>query len=80
MRVSKETKFGYGFLLAGMGLPFLIDKLLGAVPALIVAAICNGPTDPDTKKVLINCKDRIFLSEKVLRWTVFLRFRSTEIR
>ena len=43
-----------------MGLPFLIDKLLGAVPALIVAAICNGPTDPDTKKVLINCKDRNF--------------------
>ena len=32
--------FGYGFLLAGAGLPYLIDKLLGPIAALIVAAIC----------------------------------------
>ena len=33
--------FGYGFLLAGAGLPYLIDKLLGPIAALIVAAICT---------------------------------------
>jgi len=38
--MAKETKFGYGFLLAGTGLPYLIDKLLGPVLALIVASAC----------------------------------------
>lgn len=38
--MSKETKFGYGFLLAGVGVPYLIEKLLGAVAALVIAALC----------------------------------------
>jgi hypothetical protein len=41
MRMGKETKFGYGFLLAGVGLPYLIDKLVGELAALIVAAVCT---------------------------------------
>jgi hypothetical protein len=40
--VSKETKFGYGFLLAGVGVPNLIDKLFGASTlALVIAALCT---------------------------------------
>src|SRR5437667_8593631 len=38
--MSKEAKFGYGFLLAGVGLPYIIEKFLGATPAAIVAIIC----------------------------------------
>jgi hypothetical protein len=41
MRISKETKFGYGFLLAGVGLPNLIEKLLGPLAALVAAAVCT---------------------------------------
>lgn len=41
MRPSKETKFGYGFLLAGCGLPYLIDKLLGSTWAISVALVCT---------------------------------------
>ncbi len=41
MRMSRETKFGYGFLLAGIGVPYLIDKLFGELAALIVAAACT---------------------------------------
>jgi hypothetical protein len=41
LRMSKETKFGYGFLLAGVGLPYLIDKLLGPSAALIAAVVCT---------------------------------------
>jgi hypothetical protein len=37
---SRETKFGYGFLFAGAGLPYLVDKLLGPIAALVVAALC----------------------------------------
>jgi hypothetical protein len=37
---SRETKFGYGFLFAGAGLPYLIDKLFGPIAALIAAALC----------------------------------------
>jgi hypothetical protein len=37
---SRETKFGYGFLFAGAGLPYLVDKLLGPIVALVVAAAC----------------------------------------
>jgi hypothetical protein len=36
---SRETKFGYGFLLVGAALPYLIDKLFGPVYALVAAAI-----------------------------------------
>ena len=39
-RIAKETKFGYGFLLVGSALPYLIDKLFGPIAALIVASIC----------------------------------------
>ncbi len=38
--MSKETKFGYGFLLVGIGGAFLIDKLFGAGPSLLIAAFC----------------------------------------
>lgn len=41
MRLSKESKFGYGFLLAGCGLPYLVDKLLGPTWAISVAVICT---------------------------------------
>ena len=41
MRMSKETKFGYGFLFAGVGLPYLIEKLFGPLTALIIAALCT---------------------------------------
>jgi hypothetical protein len=41
MRMSRETKFGYGFLLAGVGVPYLMDKLFGGLVALIVAALCT---------------------------------------
>jgi hypothetical protein len=34
------NQFGYGFLFAGVGLPYLIDKLFGPLAALIAAAIC----------------------------------------
>ena len=38
--MSKETKFGYGFLLLGVGLPYLIDKLFGETAAIIVSGCC----------------------------------------
>jgi hypothetical protein len=38
--MSRETKLGYGFLLVGSGLPYLVDKLLGPIFALITAAVC----------------------------------------
>jgi heme/copper-type cytochrome/quinol oxidase subunit 4 len=41
MRMSRETKFGYGFLLAGIGVPYLMDKLFGGLVALVVAALCT---------------------------------------
>ena len=37
-RVSKETKFGYGFLFAGSGVPYLVEKL-GPTAALTAAAL-----------------------------------------
>ncbi len=37
--MEKETKYGYGFLLAGTGLPYLMDKLLGETAAIITAAL-----------------------------------------
>jgi hypothetical protein len=39
--MSKETKFGYGFLLVGVGVPYLIDKLIGPIFALLVAVVCT---------------------------------------
>lgn len=38
--MSKETKFGYGFLLLGVGLPYLIDKLFGETAAIVVSGCC----------------------------------------
>lgn len=38
--IPKQTKFGYGFLLVGWGLFYLIDRLLG-IGAIYVAAICT---------------------------------------
>jgi hypothetical protein len=38
--MSGETKFGYGFLLAGVGVPYLIDKLFGPLLATIIACFC----------------------------------------
>jgi hypothetical protein len=39
-RMSRESKFGYGFLLFGLGMPYLIDKVFGPVIALITAIAC----------------------------------------
>jgi hypothetical protein len=38
--MSKETKFGYGFLLAGVGMPYLIEKFVGQTWAVLVALLC----------------------------------------
>jgi hypothetical protein len=38
--MRRETKFGYGFTLAGIGVPFLIDKLFGLSPAICVSVAC----------------------------------------
>ena len=38
--MSKESKFGYGFLLAGVGLPYLIERLFGQAWAAWVAGLC----------------------------------------
>lgn len=38
--MSRENKFGYGFLLAGIGMPYLIERLLGPTPATVVSIIC----------------------------------------
>jgi hypothetical protein len=38
IKVSRETKFGYGFLLAGVGVPFLIFDIFGFNAAVIVAS------------------------------------------
>src|ERR1035441_8912921 len=40
-KVSRETKFGYGFLFAGVALPYLIDKFFGTVPAAVFAIVCG---------------------------------------
>jgi hypothetical protein len=37
--MSKETKFGYGFWFAGVGVPYLMDKLFGQVPAFWCAIL-----------------------------------------
>ena len=42
MPPSKETKFGYGFLLVGTGVPFLIERLLGPSWAIGVAISCTA--------------------------------------
>src|SRR6266496_93584 len=41
MKVEKETKFGYGFALAGWGLPAIVEKIFGPVVALVIAAMCT---------------------------------------
>jgi hypothetical protein len=35
--MSRETKFGYGFLLAGIGMPYLIERLLGPSTATVAS-------------------------------------------
>ena len=42
--MSKETKFGYGVLLAGIGLPYLIDYFLGHSGKEVVYR--NGTASP----------------------------------
>lgn len=37
--MSRETKFGYGFLFVGAGMPYLIDKLLGPTYAIDTAIL-----------------------------------------
>ena len=40
-KMSRDAKFGYGFLLVGTALPYLIEKLSGsALWAAAIAAIC----------------------------------------
>ncbi len=38
-RMARDTKFGYGFLLVGGGMPYLVDKWFGVLPAMIIAAM-----------------------------------------
>jgi hypothetical protein len=38
--MQRDSKLGYGFLLVGAGLPFLIDKALGLTAAIIVSVVC----------------------------------------
>lgn len=38
--MSKETKFGYGFLLVGTGMPYLIDRLFGLSFAILISIAC----------------------------------------
>jgi hypothetical protein len=38
--MRRETKFGYGFCLAGIGLAYLIDEMLGLMAAIILSSIC----------------------------------------
>ncbi len=35
----RETKFGYGYCLVGIGLPYLIDKVLGLSAAIVVSVV-----------------------------------------
>lgn len=37
--MEKATKYGYGFLLAGCALPYLIDKLLGKTAAIVTSVV-----------------------------------------
>jgi hypothetical protein len=36
----RETKFGYGFLLVGTAMPYLIDKIFGLTAAILVSVVC----------------------------------------
>jgi hypothetical protein len=38
-RMERDTKFGYGFTLAGIGVPFLIERLVGQFAAICVAVV-----------------------------------------
>jgi hypothetical protein len=38
--MRRETKFGYGFTLAGIGVPFLIERLFGLSPAIYASVAC----------------------------------------
>jgi hypothetical protein len=37
--MPKDQKFGYGFLFVGAGMPYLIDKFFGPLPAAVVSII-----------------------------------------
>ena len=38
--ISRETKIGFGFLLAGIAIPYLIDKLFGPIAVTIIFCFC----------------------------------------
>jgi|SRR5882724_2725792 len=38
--MSRETKFGYGFLFVGTGLPYIITELFGPLSAAIASSVC----------------------------------------
>ena len=38
--MPRETKFSYGFLLVGTGVPYLIDKVFGLAWAIGVSVAC----------------------------------------
>jgi hypothetical protein len=40
--MSRETKFGYGFLLVGCWVPYLVDKMFGATPAAVAIAVIGS--------------------------------------
>jgi hypothetical protein len=38
--MPRETKFGYGFLLVGIGMPYLIDRVVGLFWAILISVSC----------------------------------------
>jgi hypothetical protein len=38
-RMARETKFGYGFWFAGIGVPYLLDQMFGRTPAFWCAVV-----------------------------------------
>jgi hypothetical protein len=38
--MSVEPQIGYGFSLAGIAMPYLVDKLFGVIPAMITMGVC----------------------------------------
>lgn len=41
MQMSRETKFGYGFLLIGWAGPYLLERMFGANVAMVTAIVCT---------------------------------------
>jgi hypothetical protein len=67
--VTREAKFGYGFLLAGVGVSYLLAVKLGPLEAVVAASICavsgavlliagHRQMDADSVRVLVIYRDK----------------------